>query len=124
MAFEKFENRHARSEERITVTKSNSIGFPAKFYQENNIKDFKYAVLYWDAGVKEIGVRFTNDDAEKKNGFGISRSKQGYGGSVVVRSFFRHYKIDPKLYHGRYEWRKEAQEGLGELFVIKLVQRQ
>ena len=124
MAFQKFENRHTRVEERITVTNSNSIGLPSRFYHDNNVKDFKYAVLFWDAENKEIGIFFTNDETEKKNGFAIARSKIGYGGSISARSFFRHYKIDPKMYHGRYVWKKVPQDGIGDLFVIALTQRQ
>jgi len=37
--FKKFEGRNARLESRITITKSNSIGFPTKFYVDNKIKD-------------------------------------------------------------------------------------
>ena len=121
--FEKFQNRHSRIEERITITKSNSIGFPSQFYHQNNIKDFKYAVLYWDVQEKSIGIRFTNDESEKKNAFMIARSKIGYGGSISARSFFRHYKIDPTVYHGRYEWTKHSEASVGELFVISLMAR-
>lgn len=124
MAFEKFENRHTRVEERITLTRSNSIGFPSRFYHDNNIKDFKYAVLFWNADTKEIGILFTNEESEKKNGFAIARSKEGYGGSVVARSFFRHYKIDPNVYYGRYAWTKSTEAGIGDIFVIRLTAHQ
>src|SRR3989338_3972893 len=110
-SFEKFENRHARHEDRITVTKSNTIGFPSQFYHKNGIKDFKYAVLFWDAANSAIGINFTNDETEKKNAFLIARSKDGYGGSISARSFFRHYGIDPMTYYGRYNWQKESQAG-------------
>jgi hypothetical protein len=124
MSFEKFQNRHTRLEERITITKSsNSIGFPSHFYHENRIKDFKYAVLFWDAADNAIGIHFTNDESEKKNAFLIARSKEGYGGSISAKSFFRHYKIDPKIYHGRYEWKKRTEDGVGELFVFALKAR-
>ncbi|MFA6548295.1 MAG: hypothetical protein WCT11_05190 [Candidatus Magasanikbacteria bacterium] len=117
--FKKFEGRNVRQEDRITLTKSHSIGFPQKFYNDNNIKSFKSAVLFWDDANKAIGVLFTNDESEK-NKFSIIHSKEGYGGSVVARSFLRFNNIDPKIYHGRYEWEKHNQEGVGDLFVIKL----
>ncbi len=120
--FKKFEGRNVRQEDRITITKSNSIGFPQKFYQDNDIKNFKYVVLFWDESNKAIGIHFTNDEKEK-NSFKIIHSKKGYGGQVVVRSFFRTYSIDPKVYHGRYEWEKYNLEGVGEIFVIKLKER-
>ncbi len=122
-SFEKFQSRHSRKEDRITITKSFSIGFPSEFYHKNGIKDFKYAVLFWDAENKAVGVNFTNDEGEKKNAFLIARSKEGYGGSVSARSFFRHYQIDPQHYYGRYQWEKHSQDGTADLYVIKLRER-
>jgi hypothetical protein len=116
--FEKFEGRNSRQEERITITKSNSIGFPTKFYNDNGIKNFKYAVLFWDKENKVIGIHFTNE--EGKNGFTIGHSKQGYGGGVVATSFFKSYNIDPKSYYGRYTWEKHTLENVGKIFAIKL----
>lgn len=117
--FEKFKNKNVRLEERITITKSNSIGYPSKFYQDNNIKQYKYAVLYYDKEQKVIGIHFTNDEQEK-NRFSILHSKKGYGGSIIIRSFLKTYDIDPKAYHGRYNWKKYNSEATGELFVIDL----
>lgn len=117
--FKKFEGRNQRLEDRITITQSNSIGFPQKFYQDNRIKDFKYVLLFWDEKKKAIGINFTNDEKEK-NKFTIIHSKKGYGGTVSMRSFFRSYGIDPKIYHGRYIWEKYNLEGVGDIFAIKL----
>lgn len=118
--FKKFEKKNIRQENRITLTKSNSIGFPQKFYQDNGIKNFKYAVLFWDEKNKAIGIYFTNED--EKGGFKIIHS-QKYGAQVVVRSFLKENNINPKIYHGRYDWEKYNLEGVGELFVIKLEER-
>lgn len=117
--FQKFEKTNSRFEDRITVTASNSIGFPTKFYQDNNIGNYKSVVLYYDKDQKAIGILFTNSD-EEKHKFSILKSKKGYGGSIVATSFFRTYGIDTKFYHRRYNWEKVNQEGIGELFVIKL----
>lgn len=115
--FKKFEKRNIRQESRITITKSYSMGFPQKFYQDHGVKNFKYAVLYYDEANKVIGIYLTNE--KDKNGFSIIHS-QKYGGQVVIRSFLKTYNIDPKIYHGRYEWEKYNLEGVGEIFVIKL----
>lgn len=115
--FKKFEKRNIRQESRITITKSYSMGFPQKFYQDNGVKNFKYAVLYYDEANKAIGIHLANE--KDKNGFSIIHS-QKYGGQVVIRSFLKTYNIDPKVYHGRYEWEKYNLEGVGEIFVIKL----
>lgn len=115
--FEKFTGRNIKSEERITITKSNSIGFPQKFYTDNGIGKYKYVVFYWDKDNMSIGINFCNND-EEKNKFKIMHI--GYGGSVIARSFFRVNNIDPAVYHGKYEWEKKNIEGIGELYIITL----
>lgn len=117
--FEKFKNLNARLENRISVTKSFSIGFPTKFYNSNGLRDFKYVVLFYDKERKAIGIQFTNNENETDK-FSISHSKQGYGGHIVARSFFTTYDINPGKYVSKYEWEKSAVEGVGDLFVISL----
>jgi hypothetical protein len=116
--FTKFENTHGRYEARITITASNSIGFPTKFYNENNIDNHKYIVLYFDEEKKAIGIQFSNDDNEPHK-FTIIKSKDGYGGSVVATSFFKKHGIDPKAHKGKYDWKK-VETPFGELFVFEL----
>ena len=118
--FKKFEGKNIRLEDRITITKSNSIGLPTKFYQDNGIKNFKYTILFWDEKNKAIGIHFTNE--EQRSGFKIIHG-QKYGGQIVVRSFLKSYNIDPRLYYGRYEWEKYNLEEVGEVFVIKLMEK-
>ncbi len=120
--FKKFEGRNERFEDRITITKSYSIGFPTRFYNDNNVKNFKYAVLFWDEKNRAIGVGLTNNE-EEKNKFSIMHNSTGYGGGVVARSFFRSLGIDPKKYYGRYDWEKNDVDGFGKIFVIKLKER-
>jgi len=120
--FVKFEAQHARVEDRITVTKSNSIGFPTGFYKKNNIGGKQYVVLYWDSEAKAIGIEFLNNDSEKSK-FKIIHSKTGYGGSIITRSFFRINNIDPKKYYGRYLWKKVTDDVAETLYVIELKER-
>lgn len=117
--FKKFDKKNVRMESRITITKSNQIGFPTKFYQDNGIKDFKCVILFWDDGNQAIGIYFTNNEKEKGS-FKIIHSNQGYGGSIIARSFFRTHGIDPQKYHGKYEWQKYNLSGTGEVFVVQL----
>lgn len=117
--FKKFEKTNHRVENRITITGSSSIGFPTKFYQDNNVGDHKYVVLYYDENEKAIGIQFTNDDQERHK-FTLIKSKKGYGASIVATSFFKINGIDAKIFKNRYLWEKVPQEGVGELYVIKL----
>lgn len=122
--FQKFENRHAKQEDRITLTKASaSIGFPQKFYNDNNIGSFQYVVLYWDPTNKAIAVHFTNSDDEK-NKFKINVSKDGYGGGIGVKSFLKFYNIDPEIYHGRYNWDKIELPDIGDVFIFKLKEKE
>jgi hypothetical protein len=122
-SFSQFEGTHTRYENRITVTKSNTIGFPTKFYREQGVEKHKYVVLYYDENQKAIGIRFTNDETLKGR-FSVGRSVR-YGGSIVARSFFRAKNIDTNIYRGRYEWKTIplsdlGLDGQGALYVIEL----
>lgn len=122
LKFQKFTNLHQRQENRISVTSSNSFGFPRKFFKDNKIGRYKYVVLYYDRRNKAVGFYFTNSEEEKYK-FSIIRSKQGYGGSVVTTSFFKTYNLNSRLYRGKYDWEKKKMEGIGELFIIQLKER-
>ena len=115
--FKKFESTHGRYESRITITSSNSIGFPTKFYKDNNIGQYKYVVLFFDKDNQAIGIKFTADKNEPHK-FSII-SQTGYGGSVVVTSFFKKHEIDPKKHKGKYDWKK-VKTDFGKLFVFEL----
>lgn len=119
MAFMKFEETNKRQEDRITVTGHSSFGFPTKFYNDNNIDQFKYVTLFFDPDTTEVGFLFHNNETEKHK-FSILKSKQGYGGSIVASSFFRSNGLNPKVYRGRYVFRKENIPEVGEIFVIKI----
>ncbi|MBU1457689.1 hypothetical protein KJ845_03205, partial [Patescibacteria group bacterium] len=100
--FKKFQNTHGRYEGRITITASNSIGFPTKFFKENNIANYKYVVLYFDEQERALGIQFSNSD-EEQHKFSLIKSNQGYGGSTVATSFFKKYEIDTKIHKGKYD---------------------
>lgn len=116
--FKKFENVRGKTESRITITQSYSFGLPTQFYEQNDIENYDYAVLYYDEENKAVAIQFTNDETEE-NKFSISHH-QKYGGSISARSFFQTYRLDPKEYKGKYEWEKKNLPGIGEVFIIKL----
>lgn len=116
--FEKFNQQNTRLESRITITKSNSIGFPTKFSEDNGVKKFNYAVLFYDKEARAVGIQFTNDEQEPHK-FSIIKSDK-YGASLVAQSFFKLNDIDTKKYHGRYNWKKVELDNIGKIFVIEL----
>ena len=116
--FRKFQGKNTRQENRITITKSDQLGLPTQFYNENDIKRFKYAILFWDKENKAIGIHF-NNEKEEKSSFSVIHSNN-YGANVIIRSFLKANNIDPKKYAGRYNWRKQNLEGVGDIYIIEL----
>lgn len=119
--FIKFEGRNLKTENRITITKSNSIGLPSKFYNNNDISNFNYAVLFWDPNEKAIGIKFTNEENESSK-FKIIKSQMG-GGMIMARSFFKVNNIDTIKYHGRYEFEIQDINEIGKIFIIKIIDK-
>lgn len=119
----KFTATSQRNENRITVTASNSFGFPAKFFRDNKVENYKYVVIYYDEHEKIVGFLFINDEGEQHK-FTIIKSKRGYGGAIVATSFFKTNNIESKEYKGRYTWEIQDMEGVGKIFIIKLMKRQ
>lgn len=123
MSFTKFTATSQRNEDRITVTKSRSFGFPTKFFNDNHIEDYKFVVLFYDKERNAVGFQFINDENEPHK-FSIIKSNKGFGGSVVATSFFKTNNIAPETYRGRYAWKIEEIEGFGKVFVIDLKSRE
>ena len=115
--FKRFESTGGRYEMRISLTGSRSFGFPTMFYEENKIAKYKYVVLYYDEKQKAVGIKFTADK-EEPHKFTLIKSKK-YGASIVATSFFKKYKLDPKKYKRKYNWKK-VRTDFGILFVIEL----
>jgi len=121
MVFKKFTKTNQRSESRITITSSFSFGFPTKFYNDNKIDRYKYVILFHDLEENAVGIHFTNNEDEKHK-FTIIRGNK-YGGSIIATSFFKVNNINPRTYKGRYSWKKQRIPEVGELYVIKLEEK-
>lgn len=122
-SFEKFENANKKFENVISVTKSGSIGYPKFFASINKLSDFKYVVLFYDRIQNAIACKFTNDEQEKSK-FNILKSRLEFGASIIAKSFFKTYDLDPKQYRGKYPYEKQVIEGIGEVFIIKINKKQ
>jgi len=117
-----------RFEDRITVTRSRSIGLPTQFFADNKIGDFKYAVLFYDKSSSAVGIYFTNDESTKGK-ITITRNNQGYGGHILATSFFKANRINVKKFSGRYDYQKKALKELGidrdgEMYIIELKEKE
>lgn len=120
--FSKFTALKQRSVDKISITGSNTFNFPSKFYKDNSLDNYKYVILYYDSTSSVIGLQFTNDETEKFK-LKIQKSDRGYGGFISATSFFKTNNIDTKVYKGRYNWKKEDIENIGELYIIDLKER-
>lgn len=121
--FEKFTDVGKRFEDRISVTRNRAIGLPTQFYRQNNIKGFKYGVLFYDGSRNAIGIKFTNEENEAGK-ISINHSND-YGGHILANSFFKANRINTKRFSGRYDYKKKKLRDLGieedgDIFVIQL----
>lgn len=116
--FKEFSATSQHFENRITITKTYSLGFPTYFYVSQNIQQFEYITLFYDQIRNALGIYFHNDET-KPNKFKVSADKKGRGASSSITSFLKIQHLDPLKYAGKYEWIKKSHEGK-ELYVIEL----
>lgn len=118
--FELFDNSTmSRVVDKITVTKSNQLNFPAAFYTINKLAGKKGAMLYFNKASQKIAVQFT--DEVKPQGFKLALSNEGkYGAYISVRSFFTLNGIDNKKYAKRYDYDKIIDSDGQPIFIIDL----
>ena len=116
--FQKFTKTHSQTDDRISITKSSTIGLTGHFVRQNLNNKPRWVVLYFDAKQMAIGVRFTNEDEEGK--ISIIYSKEGYGAMINVRSFLRLNNINVDTVKGKHVWKKQNIDGVGELYVFEL----
>jgi hypothetical protein len=118
--FKKFDaNGLTRVVDKITLTQSNQINFPAAFYKFNELSGKKVAVLYYDNDNKRIAIEFS-DDENNKQGFRLNLSRGGdYGAYIAAKAFLSSNKIDLNKYAGRYSYNKQISDEK-TFFVIKL----
>lgn len=118
--FELFDNSNmSRVVNKITITKSNQLNFPAAFYQINKIEGKKGAKLYFNKQAQKVAVQFT--DEVQPQGFKLALSNEGkYGAYISARSFLTLNGISDIKYAKRYDYEKMAVGDDQVLFVVDL----
>jgi hypothetical protein len=118
--FELFDNSNmSRVVNKITITKSNQLNFPAAFYQINKIEGKKGAKLYFNKQAQKIAVLFTDD--VQPQGFKLALSNDGkYGAYLSARSFLALNGISDIKYAKRYDYEKQTLADGQILYVIDL----
>lgn len=117
--FELFDNSNmSRVVDKITITKSNQLNFPAAFYKINKLDGKKGAMLYFNKVAQKVAIQFTDD--VQSQGFKLSLSNEGkYGAYISARSFLTLNGISDKRFAKRYDYDK-VEANVQTLFVIDL----
>lgn len=106
----------------IGIMRSLGFTFSAGFYHRNDIKSFKYIVLFYNSeNGGSIGFAFTNNE-EAKGKFKITHSERKTSGSVTCRSFFFNYDLASKIEQisGKYKPLEIEHPMFGKMHYIKL----
>lgn len=91
MAWEKFIMTRRSFNPRISIRGKSQIGFNTAAIEDFKLKDYKFAVLYYDKENKRIGIKLTNDKDEE--GVRKLRVKEAAGASLPARTFIEYYKL-------------------------------
>lgn len=90
------------------------------FYSKENIKNFSRVILYFDEEKKAVGFEFTNEN-NTEGAFALIHGNNETTGSISARSFVKANNLDNPKYFGRKIPKKIAYEGVGDIFVIDLI---
>jgi hypothetical protein len=91
MAFEKYEGQRPRGTKNIvSIRKNGQIAFNSKAVQSFNVRNHKFAYLYYDKESERIGIEFSNT---KGRG---ARKITMLGGTALISgsAFLKHFNIN------------------------------
>lgn len=91
MAWEKFTITRKSFRPKISIRGNSQIGFNFAAIEEFKLKDYKFAILYYDKENKKIGIKLTNDKEEE--GIRKLRVRELAGASLPARVFIEYYKL-------------------------------
>lgn len=114
--FIKFEGNYSRGDTKIGLNKSGLMRLSSGFCRVTNVKDFKYAVLFYDKQNNAIAFKPTNN--LKDAVFSITKDRTG--ATISMKSFIIANNIDLGNRSKRYEWKKEVLSAFGEIYIIDL----
>lgn len=116
--FTKFEGVGNKYEDRISITKSQFIGFPRVFCQTYGVKELTHAELFFDNEKNAIAVRFHKEKVA--DSYKVNYSANPEGATISARSFFKSNHIDTNRVSGKYQAKVYEDPTLGTLYVIEL----
>jgi hypothetical protein len=90
MAFEKYEGQRPRgTKDIVSIRKNGQIAFNSKSVQSFEVRNFKFAFLYFDKDKEKIGIELSNT---KSRG---ARKITMLGGTALISgsAFLKHFNI-------------------------------
>lgn len=114
--FTRFEGVYHRGDEKIAINRFGLLRLSAGFCRATNVRDFKFAELYYDSVNKAIALRFSN--SQRKGSLKLTRDKLSL--TISAKLFFSSNKLEEKDRLGRYDWEKLSLPDIGEVYVIEL----
>lgn len=93
----------------------------SEFCTRESMKNYRNVILYFDEENKAVGLQFSNDDNAEGRFKMIHPISQGTA-MISPRSFIKSNKLEDPKYFGRKVPKKITQEGIGEIFVIDLLE--
>ena len=91
MTWEKFTITRRSFKPKISIRGKSQIGFNTAAIEDFKLKDYKFAVLYYDKENKRIGVKPTNDKDEE--GVRKLRVRELAGASLPARAFIEYHGL-------------------------------
>ena len=117
--FTRFEGGYQKGDNKIAINRSGLIRLSAGFCRTTNVKDFKYAALFYDPTNKAIAFKFTN--GQEKGILKLTRDKSSL--TISGKLFFLANNLEEKNCLGRYAYEKLFLPETGEIYVIELTKK-
>jgi hypothetical protein len=91
MGFQRFVRAGRSYKPLVSITRQGLISFNAAAYMRYPIRDYKYAVLFFDLEERRIGIMLTNTDGEAG---AVHVRHRGAGADISARRFLEYYSIE------------------------------
>lgn len=118
-AFTKFEGVYLRGDNKIAINRFGLIRLSVGFCRTTDVKNFQYAVLFYDSVNQAIALKFVN--TEEKGALKLTRDKSSL--TIAAKLFFLANNLEEKECLGRYEYKKQLIPNIGDVYIIELAKK-
>lgn len=114
--FVKFQGTYYRGDTRIGINKSGLVRLSSGFCRETNVKDFKYAILFYDDINKAIGFHFANTPEDGA----LRITTDDTAAAVSAKAFMSTNNLNLNEWAGRFDWKKLNIKDIGDMYIVEL----